>query len=191
MGLVVGDDPAAVVEGPAREPHGDAGGDPEHPQHHRHRPGVVLAVAGLRPGHELDERGARHARRLLVVREASALPEPGLERQNCRVRRAGTPGDVLCGVVQPLVGREVRIRRVVEDRARCYLAPTNAEGGEVVSVDDEEPLRPLGIPGWRAREHGWRGVRRVAPDAIAPAPVERIADAEDAPGEQEHRSQLA
>ena len=133
MGVVIGDDPGAVVVRPAREAHRDARGDAEHPEHHGHGSGEVLAVPGFRPGDEVDERRALRARRRLVVGEAARLPEPRLEREYRLVRRLRPAGDALRDHVERPIALEVRVRRIVEERTQCAVAvarPERSGGGD-------------------------------------------------------------
>ena len=70
MRVVIGHRPRAVVPRPAREPDGDPGRYPEVPEHQRHRPGELLAVAELGADEEVDERRLPdRRRRMLVVAE--------------------------------------------------------------------------------------------------------------------------
>src|SRR2546430_1540648 len=79
----------------------DARRDPGVAQLQRHRAGEMLAVAALRARDEVDEgRNSMWLRRMLVVDEAAAGAEPGLERDRRRVGALGPAGDLQCGLVQ-------------------------------------------------------------------------------------------
>ena len=108
--IVVGHAPHAVLRviGSAREPNGDTCGHAEIAQHQRHGAGEMLAVAGVRPGHEVDERRGRTAvRRPVGVDEAARRAEPRHESRGGRVRRSRVPGDRGCGACKRRIALEL------------------------------------------------------------------------------------
>ncbi len=146
----------------------------------------MLAVAALRLGYELNEsrlvRG-RH-RRLLVVDEPAErrLPEPGLDRRGCRIRRPDVADDVLGDVVERSVLLHQRVvveARVEEDRHE-EVAVRRAELGHGRGLLDLEiTLDGLGIVRSGSTELLRSRPRNVAPDRVRLVALQRPAEDDD------------
>ena len=191
VGVVVGDDPGVAVTRAAREPHGDARGDPEQSEHQCHRAGEVLAVPGFRPCHEGDERRAGRAGRRLVVAEPSCLPEPRLERQHGSVLRRRPAGHAVRDLVERALPAVAEVRRIAQERLHRLLALRSREAGEDATVHLEEAGGGRGCPGRRRRKCTRSRVRRVAPHPVALTCPHGIADPQDAARELEDGSEAA
>ena len=170
---------AVHVVGAAREAGGDAGGNPEVAQHQSHRAGEVLAVAALRAGDERDERRhAAHLRRMFVVAEASARPQPGLDRHRRRVRiRRRSARDVLGRPVDRKVRPQARVVERVAEPDQSLLRP---ERRDQLSRPDLE-VRPVGVdlarvPSRRLRELRGRGLWLERPRVVLGSTRQRLRD---------------
>ena len=155
---------------PLVKPTATRAGNPEHPQHPGHRPGEVLAVAGLRLRHERDERSALPSRWRLVVGEAAGLAQPGLDGEHGCVRgpmpAAATRRATPIHGPMPRETRRTTGRRTARERRASR--PGSPERGERAPVDLEEARRErTGTSRRRSSESSRSGIRRIAPDAVA------------------------
>ena len=186
MGVVVGHRPAAVLVLAAGEAGGDARGNPEHPQHQRHRACEVLAVAALALGDEVRQRRRPTCRRrVLVVGEASGRAQPRLDRDDGAVRRPRVGSQPARLLPHRLVRPEREVAVVREEAVDEPVAAGDAEGVDAGAADVEEAVERGRVLGLEPRQLGRAGPRRVAVDRVALPPPEAVVGPHEAVREVE------
>src|SRR4029453_12270717 len=130
-----------------------------------HRAGEVLAVAAPVPFHESDQWwDTATRRRMLVVPEAPAGSEPGLQSDRRRVRIPGAAHDPERRVVQRPVGDDLAVSEELAHRCRASRRSERRCGAE--NGADAEIAAPVDVV--RIDRLGPRQLARARLPDVAP-----------------------